>query len=86
MYKVQWKLLARDRLADVWLQADDRAEVTAAVHEIDRALAANPTVLGESREGATRIMFEGTLGVTFEALEDQGVVVVLTVWQVRRRH
>jgi hypothetical protein len=65
MYLVRWKKSALDRLAELWLEADDRNKVTLAVEEIDRTLARSPSSAGESRSETTRVYFVQPVGVFF---------------------
>ncbi len=82
-YTVLWTYDAEQELAAIWLNASDRAEITAASSAIDRALSVNPLDQGESREGAIRVMFRGALAVEFEVLPDDRIVYVLSVWRIR---
>ena len=80
MYTVRWKRTALDRLAELWLEADNRSAVTTAVDEIDRILAGDPHNAGESRSGETRVLFVAPLGVFFEIPDSSKVVDVLRMW------
>jgi hypothetical protein len=80
MYVVRWKRTALDRVAELWIDADDRAAITAAVDEIDRVLAANPQEAGESRDEQTRVLFVPPLGTFLEVHDAIGEVNVLKVW------
>ena len=66
MYEVRWKRSALNRATELWLDAPDRTEVTAAVAEIDRLLARNPQEAGESRSDLVRVLFVPPLGVFFD--------------------
>lgn len=76
-YDVDWDAVEGE-LADLWMNAADRAAVTAAVHRIDRRLQRDPSACGESRGGANRLMFDGPVGVLFR-VDEPSRVVVLTV-------
>jgi hypothetical protein len=58
MLEVRWRHAALEELASLWVAAtsEDRELISAAVDEIDRALARNP-IFGESRSGSGRIGF-----------------------------
>lgn len=56
-YTVDWSDSALDELAAIWMQATDRAAVTAAEATIHRSLATDPTGNGHFvREGLWRLM------------------------------
>ena len=79
-FTVVWKPAATAELAKIWLNAEDRAAVTTAAHQIDTALRIDPSIKGESRSGDRRIMFVAPLGVDFEIHEPDRRVDVLRVW------
>jgi hypothetical protein len=81
MYIVAWAPSAEQDLAEIWNNASDRAEVTAAGNEIDAALTANPLNFGEARRGITRIAFVKPLAVLFDVREDQEKVRVWDIWR-----
>src|SRR5438309_11424973 len=68
-YTVIWKSSAEQELARLWTQASDRTAVTSAANAIDIALQRDPSVKGESRSGATRIMISAPLAVHFRVSE-----------------
>lgn len=80
MYTVRWKRSALDRLAELWLLAEDRSAITTAVNEIDRVLAAHPHTAGESRDEQTRVLFVAPVGVFFDIHDKVHDVEVLKVW------
>lgn len=80
MHTVRWRRTALDRLAELWIEAEDRASVTAAVTQIDRTLAHDPHRAGESRSEQIRVLFEPPLGVFFEVEEASQIVHILRVW------
>jgi plasmid stabilization system protein ParE len=58
-YTVEWTQDAEDALADIWMQAADRAAVTAAEAAIHRLLEKDPVANGaEVSEGLRRIIIE----------------------------
>ena len=81
-YTVTWRFAVLDELALMWNQAEDRAAVAAASHEIDRGLAYPPHSQGESR-GNVRVMFVPPIGADYEVLEDDCTVRVLTILRVK---
>jgi hypothetical protein len=81
MFAVRWKKVARERLADIWLRATDRNEITQTAHRIDLVLQSNPEEKGESREGGRRVLLVPPLGVIFRVRPDAAMVEVLQVWQ-----
>jgi hypothetical protein len=67
MFRVEWLESALDELTTVWMQAESslRPAITAATHQIDQQLRADPIGCSESRSGETRVLFEKPLGVNF---------------------
>jgi mRNA-degrading endonuclease RelE of RelBE toxin-antitoxin system len=80
IYTVRWKRSALDRLTELWLDASDRASITAAVDEIDQLLGVDPHRAGESRSEYTRVLFVPPIGVFFDVNDATNVVEVLKVW------
>ena len=80
MYTVRWKRSALARLTELWIEAADRTSINAAVEEIDRILARNPSETGESRSEDIRVLFCSPLGVFFEIDEARNAVDILRVW------
>ena len=80
-YTVLWTPTAEQDLAAIWMDAEDRRVITSAAHTVDVLLHEDAHLRGESRYGNLRIMFVAPLGVHFEALQDDRMVYVLTVWQ-----
>lgn len=78
-YHVNWKPLAEDNLALIWIMASDRNAVNQAAIEIDRLLENDPNTVGESRSGNSRVAFVGPLTVYFEVHEPDRLVHVLTL-------
>jgi hypothetical protein len=80
-YSVRWKTNAEQQLAQIWLDAGDRAAITSAASRIDLRLERNPKDEGESRANARRILFEPPLGVRYRVIEDDLRVEVLEIWR-----
>jgi hypothetical protein len=80
---VTWTRRAHRRLAELWLAAPDRAELTAAANSIDAELARDPLNAGESRRGGARVIITPPLGVFFDVLPDDNHVEVWAVWRSR---
>jgi plasmid stabilization system protein ParE len=81
MFTVRWKRIARDRLAELWMQASDRSAVTAAANRIDVLLQFDPDNQGESRDRGRRLLVEPPLGVIFRVNHQKRIVYVLRVWR-----
>ena len=83
-YRVQWIPAAEGQLASVWAAATDRHAVTAASTWLDRELARDPLNLGESRESPlVYVAFRSPLGVVYEVVPDDYLVLVATVFLTR---
>jgi hypothetical protein len=72
---------ARDALAEIWMAAANRQQVTDAANEIERRLAADAMNEGESRDGDTRISMVAPLAALFEVQEDDSYVKVIRFWR-----
>jgi hypothetical protein len=83
---MKWTVIYRpdaaNELARIWLDAIDRQAIANAANSIDRQLAMAPLVVGESREGNSRILFESPLTVFYDVDEQDRQV---TVWAVLYR-
>ena len=84
---VVWEGSAIDELTEMWIRATpaDRQDITAATAELEHRLRFNANLQGESRPRGRRVMYVPPLGVTFRVSEDDKMVYVLRVWDVRRR-
>jgi hypothetical protein len=81
MYVVRWRKSALDRLAELWLEAEDRNNITTrAVEEIDHTLARVSNATGESRSDSTRVYFVPPVGVFYDVDVVDEIVSVLHVW------
>ena len=87
MFTVLWGQEALDKLPRLWTQSDSpiRAAITAAMHQIDKTLAADPENTGESRSGEDRVWFAFPLGILFEVDRPKMAVRILQVWLFRKR-
>jgi len=85
-YTVRWSAVAEKRLAVLWMETDDRSEVTAAANHIDRELAVRPDEAGESRDQGRRILLVPPLGALYRVHPELQLVHVLTVWSFERKH
>jgi hypothetical protein len=81
-YSVACTPAADGQLAALWITARDRASVTAAALEIEKALSVEPLAAGESREGNQRILFIGPLGVRYLVEPEDLRVVSIQFWTV----
>lgn len=82
-YHVRWSRTAEDELTRLWLNASDRAVVTAAAQEIDDRLAANAKNEGESRTAGLRILMCAPLAVVYKVSPRTYDVDVARVWRFR---
>lgn len=84
-FTVVWVAAAERELAEIWLSAGDRLNVTEATYEIDQRLRVKPDLEGESRDAGRRILLITPLGVTFEVLPNDQLVRILDVWRFQSR-
>jgi hypothetical protein len=83
-YTVLWVRRAESKLAQIWNEAADRAEITHAANAIDAGLGDNPEDCGESRPNGLRIAIVSPLALTFRVEADDRIVRVHDVWRFRR--
>jgi hypothetical protein len=83
MYDVRWVRSAENALADLWIRTEDRNAVTAAVQQIDQALADTPDNQGESRDHGRRILLVPPLGVIFHVDLVRHNVRISDVWSFK---
>ena len=77
-YDVEWRELALQQLARIWLASADRNGLTVEVDETDEALSEDPDQKGEDYFG-DRVLHTDQMWVLFRVHEDDGVVTVLQV-------
>lgn len=77
--------MAEQELAELWLVADDKSEVTRVSQAVEEQLRIDPEHAGESRVGPIRLLFEPPLGFVFSVSPDDRLVKVVHVVQARRR-
>jgi hypothetical protein len=82
IYRSQTSLTS---LSAFWEQADQplREAIMRASSEIDRQLQTAPREQGESRDDATRILFQAPLAVLYEVDEARQLVRILRTWAYR---
>jgi hypothetical protein len=78
-YMVSWDYRAEQDLAEVWVNATDRAAVSAASREIDKALAYDADRKGDPLSEGLRAINIGPLRAVFEVSEQDRKVVVVRV-------
>lgn len=75
---------AQNDLVEIWLYTTDKQSVAKAADEIDRLLASDPLIVGESHSGFTRIICERPLAVQYDVYQDDLMVIVVAVRHGRR--
>jgi hypothetical protein len=81
-WTVLWKKDAEDDLTNLWVNASDKAAVTAAANRIDAQLQADPLSTGEPRAEDDRVHFDPPLGVLFTVDAADRKVYVVRVWRM----
>ncbi len=84
-YTVVWSKAAEEKLANLWLDDEQREQITRATNEIDQRLQQDPQNEGESRENDRRVLIVPPLAVYFRVSVADRVVQVLTIRRVKRR-
>jgi hypothetical protein len=87
MFHLEWFDAAISDLTDGWMKADSRlrADITSAVHEVERRLLRAPDRAGESRKPGTRILIVNPLVVTFHVNVRSNTVLISGVRVNHRR-
>ena len=83
-YTVVWKPRAQDQLAEIWLAAPNRSDVSNAANELDRILQHEPDTHGESRSENRRLVIVGALAVVIDIRKEDRIVAVVSVVPVSR--
>jgi hypothetical protein len=79
-YRVEWTEEAEQRLAAVWMEAEDRAAVTAAARRLEQSLGYNPFGAGEARDDFdARLAFDGPIGMFYRVDVFARAVIVVSV-------
>jgi hypothetical protein len=73
---VVWHPAARELLAEIWLQARDRAEVSRAANSLDRSLKNNPAENGQHEYDRVYRILYAPLEVFYEVLPEDRIVKV----------
>jgi plasmid stabilization system protein ParE len=82
-YRVEWTTDAENDLATIWTAATDRTAVTDASARIDAQLARAPLGFGQPWGSSVhRIATDDPIGIEFEIIEDDKVVLVHGVFTV----
>jgi hypothetical protein len=78
-YTVVWRREAEDKLAEIWMDANDRTAVTLAAAAIERKLRDDPDQQGQEFYG-DHLLVEDPLAVVFQVREGDRVAYVIDVW------
>ena len=78
-WRVKWKAQALRDITTIWNDAQNKAQVTKAAHQLEETLKRNPMTFGESRGGLRRMAFEKPLCIIFELIPDDEKVIVTSV-------
>lgn len=82
MFGIEWPPDVEIVLLELWAMAKPslRAQISAAINELERRLALDPLNEGESRIDGVRVTFERPLGIKFTVDNASRTVRVLDVW------
>ena len=82
-HRVIWSPRAESGLAESWLDAANRGDVSAASASIDRTLAQLPFQLGDPfASSVNRLAIIPPLAIIFDIVEDDKKVIVQACWLV----
>jgi hypothetical protein len=80
-YDVIWTWTAKRQLADLWVKAIDRGEITAAADALDDVVRHDAHRQGEARHSTMRIVFVPPLASYIDVRQDDARVYVLAIWR-----
>jgi hypothetical protein len=80
-YTVTWLNSAQTQLAQLWVDAQNRQEISDAANYFDSSLRLDPYRESESRIGNQRIQFRTPLGIIFDVSDADCLVTVYAVWK-----
>ena len=80
-YTVLWRPSAERDLAQIWIDAADRNQVSKAADAVEQELRRDPLTVGESRGHVTRIATESPLTILFDVFVEDRKVIVWDVWR-----
>jgi hypothetical protein len=81
-YTVTWVKSVEDRLVEIWIDAQDKQDVTRATLEIDQTLEFDATLKGEMLSEGLRFLVASPLRVAFLVREEDRVVEVVSVRRI----
>lgn len=76
LYTVVWHPAARELLAEIWLHAHDRADVSRAADSIDRSLKHDPAEQGQHEYDRVYRILYAPLEVFYEVIPEDRIVKV----------
>jgi plasmid stabilization system protein ParE len=78
-YTVVWSPEALDKLAELWMQSEDRDAVSRAASLIEGSLRNDPDELGDEFYG-DRLLVESPLAVGFRVIKEDRIADIFDVW------
>ena len=84
VFTVTWTSKARQQLTEIWIETNNRQEVSEAANRIDQLLRESPSNQGESRGGDQRILLEFPLLVIYDVREQDRIVRVAVVRELAK--
>ncbi|MGE3809309.1 MAG: hypothetical protein AB7K24_31985 [Gemmataceae bacterium] len=84
-FTVIWRPSATNELADIWVKATDRRQITETTFAIDQELSVDPESKGEQFDEHRRILIDLPLAVMFTVSEQDRMVAVLQVRLIEKR-
>jgi hypothetical protein len=78
-YTVVWSPEALNKLADLWMQSEDRDAVSRAASLIEGSLRNDPDQLGDEFYG-DRLLVEAPLAVGFRVIAEDRIADIFDVW------
>jgi mRNA-degrading endonuclease RelE of RelBE toxin-antitoxin system len=82
-YEVRWSSYAEKELDQPTLSASQKQALSDATARVEAALAMAPRDVGTMRLVSTRILVDKPLGIVYDIIEDDKIVVIAEAWIIK---
>jgi hypothetical protein len=82
-YTVVWTLRAEKELAQVWLEASDKSQLSAVANELERLLRENDAARRASGVGNIGVLGIAPLSVAYAISDADHLITIFTAWRMK---